>query len=229
MKAINIIMCAFMGIVNIFWLPTVASAQEVNMQAFMEELQQMKCDQEQMSMVWWLPNEWWEVNAKDDPTISQAMLQQMLQAVDSYLIFVVVEGHSGAFGGFYPETRESIISRISVVPHTGTELKPIKDKDLSYDIQNMFSVMKPLLANVLGQMGQGMEFIAFEVPRENSSKLLEARKAGAFTVRLGSQEFKWRLPLGSLLPEKVDPKTGDTFPGNYEFNPFTGDRLQPTK
>ena len=40
--------------------------------------------------------------------------------------------------------------------------------------------------------------------------------------------MRYRLPLGSLFPPAVDPKTGESFPGNYHFNPFTGDKLTPS-
>ena len=37
--------------------------------------------------------------------------------------------------------------------------------------------------------------------------------------------FIWWIPLGSLLPPKYDSETGEKFPGNYNYNPFTGIRL----
>jgi hypothetical protein len=42
---------------------------------------------------------------------------------------------------------------------------------------------------------------------------------------LYDQTYRWRTPLGSLLPVKVDAKTGEEFPGNYSFNPYTGEKL----
>jgi hypothetical protein len=38
-------------------------------------------------------------------------------------------------------------------------------------------------------------------------------------------KFTWRLPLPRLLPAKVDPRTGQEFPGDYLFNPYTGESL----
>jgi hypothetical protein len=42
---------------------------------------------------------------------------------------------------------------------------------------------------------------------------------------IGPKIFRYRLPLGSFLDPAVDVKTGETFPGNYHFNPFTGSPL----
>ena len=50
-------------------------------------------------------------------------------------------------------------------------------------------------------------------------------QAGTLQVSLYDQVYRWRTPLGSLLPAKVDAKTGEEFPGNYSFNPYTGEKL----
>jgi hypothetical protein len=44
-------------------------------------------------------------------------------------------------------------------------------------------------------------------------------------VVLAGTEFKFRLPLGSLLPPKFDPNTHEKFPGNYIYSPYTGSKL----
>jgi hypothetical protein len=55
--------------------------------------------------------------------------------------------------------------------------------------------------------------------------VIDAMQAGTMQVKLFDQSFKWRTPLGSLLPLRVDAKTGEEFPGNYGFNPYTGEKL----
>lgn len=46
-------------------------------------------------------------------------------------------------------------------------------------------------------------------------------------MHVNDQALRYHLPLGSVLPAVVDPRTGDSFPGNYHFNPFTGEKLTP--
>jgi hypothetical protein len=31
--------------------------------------------------------------------------------------------------------------------------------------------------------------------------------------------------LASLLPKKIDRKTKEEFPGNFDYNPYSGDKL----
>ncbi|MEY2530331.1 MAG: hypothetical protein QOI96_416, partial [Verrucomicrobiota bacterium] len=61
---------------------------------------------------------------------------------------------------------------------------------------------------------------------KNGSRLIDPMKPGSFTVKLNNEEFRWRLPLGSLLPAKLCPKCNDTFPGNYTFCPYDGTPLK---
>ena len=48
-------------------------------------------------------------------------------------------------------------------------------------------------------------------------------------VRLGKKKYDYRLPLGSVLAPRYDPDTGEQFPGNYFFNPYTGTKLVLSK
>ena len=34
-----------------------------------------------------------------------------------------------------------------------------------------------------------------------------------------------KFPLGSLLKPRIDPVSGESFPGNYGYNPYTGVKL----
>jgi len=73
-----------------------------------------------------------------------------------------------------------------------------------------------------------MPYDYWKVTLEKENKdgqILDAKKEGSFTLTCYGREFSWRLPLGSLLPPKFDPETGESFPGNYHFNPFSGREL----
>jgi hypothetical protein len=55
--------------------------------------------------------------------------------------------------------------------------------------------------------------------------LIEPKQTGTFAIEYRGKSHKWRLPLVALLPPMVDAKSGEEFPGNYLFNPFTGEKL----
>ena len=104
-------------------------------------------------------------------------------------------------------------------------MKALPGGALSEDVVNLISTMKPVMAGMLGQFGKALEFIVY-TNVQGGRKILSAKSKGEFDYRLYDQTFHWKLPLGSLLPDKVDPETGETFPGDYVFSPYTGRKLK---
>jgi len=88
-------------------------------------------------------------------------------------------------------------------------------------------MMRPVFSNMLGSLGLHLAFLVFPAADKQGVRTVEPTKDGTFVVRVGPQEFRYRLPLGSLLPPAIDQRTGETFPGNYHFNPYTGNKLVP--
>jgi hypothetical protein len=78
---------------------------------------------------------------------------------------------------------------------------------------------------MMGNMGQHLEFMVF--PGLDSAKrpIADPKSEGSLTVHVGDVPLRYRLPLASLLPPAWDAKTGESFPGNYHFNPYTGNKL----
>jgi hypothetical protein len=70
-----------------------------------------------------------------------------------------------------------------------------------------------------------MELIVYPAVVDGQ-RLNDPLKPGAFQFAVYDQTFRWRTPLASLLPKKIDPKSKEEFPGNYLYNPYTGDKLK---
>lgn len=87
-------------------------------------------------------------------------------------------------------------------------------------------MMGPVLVNMLGPMGQNMHFFLFSSKKKNGQEIAVAKREGAFSVKLDKREFKWRLPLGSLLPPKVCPIDGEKLNGAWKFCPWHGVALR---
>lgn len=203
---------------------SVVHAQEIDTIKLTQETQQLRQDKSQMDMIWWIPNEFWEASFKANPVITPEQEKEFIKVVDQYAIFCVMEGTIGAFGGITGTPKDELQAKVSLKV-SGTKLSPLDDSELSPDAQNFLQMMKPMFAGMLGQMGQSMEFIVFKGENEDGAKHLNPKSKGSFTLNLGEKEFKWRLPLASLLPPKFDLDTNEEFAGNYIYNPFTGKKL----
>ena len=82
-----------------------------------------------------------------------------------------------------------------------------------------------LFRSMLGQLGQNMELVVYPA-MAGEQRLNDPLKPGTFRFTVYDKTFRWRTPLASLLPKKVDPKSKEEFPGNYEYNPYTGGKLR---
>ena len=204
--------------------PAGASAQ-TDMNALVNDTQRMHQQGSRLTLVWWIPNEYWEASAKESAQSSPQQLKQLLSVVERYAIFAVVDGELGSLGSVKTRSLEAIIGAIQLIAPGGTRFPPLGEDQLSPDLRTFFQVMKPLLANMLGQVGKGLEFVAFDGRGPDGGRLLDPRREESFSVIYDGRRNEWRLPLGSLLPPAVDARTGERFPGNYRFNPYTGDRL----
>jgi hypothetical protein len=105
-----------------------------------------------------------------------------------------------------------------------TMVSPLAPDAVKPMAQAIMAGFKPGIAGMLGSFGQGIEIIMYP-GRKDGKLLLDPLQPGGFKYTLFDQTFTWRLPLGSLLPPLHDPKTGEEFPGNYLYNPFTGTKL----
>lgn len=195
-----------------------------DLQKLMGDTQRVSNDPNRVTLVWWIPTEFWATVLKDNPAVTAEQRTAFTKILDDYLVFAVISGDVGPMGGFKAKDREMLLAQTEFKTN-GKVIAVLKPEEISTDARNFTSMMKPMLANMLGQFGQGIEFLLYPNPPTGAQKL-EATKPGAFTYTAFGRQYDWKLPLPSLLPTKVDAKTGQEFPGDYLFNPYTGEKLK---
>ncbi|MCA1558049.1 MAG: hypothetical protein LC731_05860, partial [Acidobacteria bacterium] len=142
-----------------------------------------------------------------------------------YTLFVVVDGKIGAYGGVTYKSEQVIRDSIQLIDSQGAIYRPLAKESVDAETASLLSLMKPVLSNMMGQLGQNMNFVLFPAKDKAGQQLLAARREGAFTVKMGESTFKWRLPLGSLLPPKVCPVDGEQLNGAWKYCPWHGKEL----
>jgi hypothetical protein len=196
-----------------------------DIQKIVADTQRMSNQPNNVTMVWWIPGEFWEIALKDNPRITAAQRAEFIKALEGYLIFAVASLDIGTFGGMTPKSRETILQKTELIIEN-KKRTPLTDSAISSDASNFISIMKPMMAKMLGQFGDGMEFIVYSNDGTESS-IISASKKGSFSYVAFAARYEWKLPLVSLLSPKIDPKTKQSFPGDYIFNPYTGEKLLP--
>ncbi len=204
-----------------------AQAQDIDLQALVRETQITRQASQGLDLVWWIPSDYW-VESLRKSALTPKQQQDLVAAVDDYILVAALQGTIGTLGVMSSISKEELEKETTLVIGK-TSLSPIPEGDLSPGARNFIQMMKPLLANMMGAMGQGMHFIAFKGKDAEGKHLVDPKAKGRIVVKMGAKEFPFRLPLGSLLPPKIDTDSGEHFPGNYDYNPFTGKKLIASK
>jgi hypothetical protein len=139
---------------------------------------------------------------------------------------VAVDGKIGNFGGVTYESESSIRNSIRLIDNQRNNYRPLSTETVNADMKNFLSMMKPVFVNMLGPLGQNMHFFLFPPKNEAGQDIADAKKEGTFSVKLNQREFKWRLPLGSLLAPKICPVDGERLSGAWKFCPWHGVELK---
>ncbi len=203
-----------------------ALAQEikVDLGKFTQELQYNEQSGDNMRLIWWIPTEFW-VESFRDANMTQAQKDEFILAVDDYIVVAVIDGELNPLGGSKWRSVEEIKKNLTVKVGEGEPESPLATSEIAEGTNTMMAVMKPMFRKMLGDFGNGLEMICFRGKDDDKQRLLDPRETGHFSVNYKGKDYNWRLPLGTLLAPKFDAETGERFPGNFIFSPFTGERL----
>lgn len=204
-------------------LALAGAARGANVDELVRDTQRNSLDDGRISLVWWIPVQFWEESLKANPGVPQAMRAQVTAVMADYNVVALLRAMTGPGGIEDVQPKEELLKNTRV-EFGGKLVEPLTAENISPAATLLLSQLKPALMASAGQLGQGMEFVVY--PGKADGKLLiDAAQPGSLAITFYGKAQKWRLPLGSLLPPKTDRKTGEDFPGNYLFNPFTGDKL----
>jgi hypothetical protein len=203
-----------------------AQENQVDLNALISETQKMGEKADEMTLVWWLPEAYWQAVFAQDATMTEAQVEEFLSVLRPYTLVAVVDGKIGPFGGVTYKAEKDIRSGTRFIDNQGSEYVPFREDEVDADAKNLLSAMKPVLANILGPMGQNVNFYLFPAESKEGKKLADPTKEGTFLVTLTDRAFKWRLPLGSLLPPKVCPVDGEKMSGAWKYCPWHGVELK---
>lgn len=193
--------------------------------ALIRDLTKMEKTSDRMTVVMWMPEEFWKLALSANGRLSQKGISDTLDLVRPYTLIAVLDGQSTAFGGYSYTDDQTLITSVRLEDSRGALYQPLDPDHVSGGIRNLLGAMRPVMANMMGAMGQHMVFLAFPGTDKAGKPIADETGTGSLTVRVGDVALRYQLPLPSLLPASLDPKTGESFPGTYRFNPYTGDKL----
>jgi hypothetical protein len=181
-------------------------------------------------LVWWLPTEFWEQSAIQQGN-SPEQARTTFAPMRNYTMIIVAVGKIG-LGNINWHSENEIRSNTTLRDSDGQAYQPLKE--ISPDAQGIASIVKPVLANILGPTGQNLQILFFPAKTAKGKSIADPTHAGSFSVLLSNltsqkeSEFAWRLPLSSLSPPKFCPVGKERVEASWKFCPWHGNRLDET-
>ena len=86
-------------------------------------------------------------------------------------------------------------------------------------------MMKPMVVNMFGPMGENMHFVFFENNNKSTVLPIDPKSSETVTFTLGTYVKEVTLPLNSMLLEKKCPIDKSLHSGKWSYCPFHGEKL----
>ena len=204
--------------------PAAAPQYEIN--ALLKDTQISGGADNDVDIVWWIPEEFWVASLQGDQSMTEKQKREFVGMLEPYTLIAVVHGKFSVVGSIAYRDEAEVRSSISLTGTDGVRYQPLAPEKTSDEARMLLQIMRPMLSNAMGKLGENMHFFLFPSKNAKGKRISDARQTGVLTVNSGMTTATYRLPLGSVLPPRYDATTGEKFPGNYQFNPYTGAKLE---
>lgn len=192
---------------------------------------QLSDDDRHISMVWWIPYEYWMAVFSRDPNIPAAVKNEMLEQLKQYTIIAVVQSDISIFGAFNFYSQEHISKNLNVQLQKGNgkAIKIAPDKHISADMELILNQIKPILQSAMGNLGANFNFFVFNDFDKKGRRIVDPYEKGNITIGLakksgGKLTGKINTPLDSLYTPRICPN-GKEAHVSWGYCPWSGKKL----
>jgi hypothetical protein len=174
-------------------------------------------------MVIWFPYDFWQM-VGEQMKASPELIEHITKEMSNYMMFAVVDYTMSASGLSF-KTEEEIRGSLKLLDSSKNVYKALEDKDISSTAKELLASLEPVMAQMLGQFGEGMRVFLFDSRKINGRPAIDIAKPNYFTLSWAKVNLKWTLPLASVLPPKSCPVDRETMKGNWNYCPVHGVKL----
>lgn len=198
----------------------------VDLHALVKETQRENQAPKELGLVWWIPTQYWRAAfTTADPNTGTEQIEKFEKVLSPYILVAAVQGQIGPLGGIQWTQEDPLRSNLALVDRDGLEYRPLSGNAVSPDAKNLISILRPVVANMLGPMGEHLYFMYFPGMTDGNTPIADPLAEGTFSIRMGKVTHKWRLPLGAMLPKKQCTVDNELFSGAWKYCPFHGKEL----
>lgn len=214
-------------IIFLFGVFLTATAQEhkININKLTEETQQVSESPDKMKLVWWIPTDFWKAVFDQDENFPKDQADMMLDHLDKYTMVVAVDGDIDEKGNITYSEKDETFNKLKVFDEEDNSYSPLLLDEIDLDTQQLIHVMKPVLGQMLGKVGENMNFFLFQKRDNPMDKIVDLKHSKSFQIELANEKFNWSLPLSALLKPKRCPVDHKLLDGSYKYCPYHGKKL----
>jgi hypothetical protein len=191
---------------------------------------QMDSGDDHMSVLWWIPQEFWmSVFARDTATPEEGK-KIMLDTLKNYSLIGVVQADIDADGGFafYDKNQVNQGFTVSFQKDSGEQLKLTPLAQVDPNVQEMLDAMTPILTASMGNLGSNFHFYVYP-NQSGSTTVVDAYGEGQLSFQLKDlrgqkMDASLALPLDALYKSRLCPN-GKKAHVSWKFCPWTGKAL----
>jgi len=184
-----------------------------------------------VSIIWWIPAEFWEATFAKDQNLSEAGKKGMIAALKPYTLLAVLQADISDFGAFafYNKGEVEKGLKIRVKPAEGEPREITLSRSASRDVNMLLSVMKPILTAAMGKMGENFHFFVLDDAGADGKRKIDPYGPGTLDVRLARRHAErisgqLELPLDALYVPRKCPNGKDAHV-SWKYCPWTGKKL----
>jgi hypothetical protein len=176
--------------------------------------------------VMWLPAEFWAFSVSMGGGTDEEV-EEVLEVLSPYTLFLVTDGTIGVFGGVTNKSTDELVASVTLVSPDGALVRPLADSELSADMGSFVRNVVPLfLTELMGNFAENYVAVVFPGETITSGRLADSTVDGSVTLNVGERSFRWRTPIGGLVPPKYCPVDGERLSGGWRYCPWHGAELE---
>lgn len=201
-----------------------AWARTVDIDMLTRDLQLHRTGETAIRTAFWIAPDFVEVGL-DDP--ESAKDKKLMAVFDNHAVFLVSNVGVNANGVPYARSAAEVRGGTQLSINGAAKLLALSERDMSDELKSGLEATRLLLQDMRGPQADQTHLVVFRLPEKPGFPALYAGGKELVKLTVLGEEFSWRLPLGGVLPPVVDKQTGEQFPGNFLFSPFSGRALVP--
>src|ERR1041385_6109422 len=201
---------------------------ELDLQALVKETEQVDMQGHKMGMFWWIPYEFWEAVGQKQG-LARDLVAKSFRPFKNYNVFIVAIGRLGIGQATWADESE-IKKNIVLRDQHGNTYKPLLEAP--EDLRPLVELMHPVFKNVMGNFGEGMQFVVFPLKDGAGNVFADAHKSSEISLDVTglmgapTSTYTWKFPVTALSPPKYCPVGKERVAVNWKYCPWHGNKLE---